>query len=233
MEAWLLFPVRLITVALIAFVVYSVVDRAPLQQLGGKSPVGLEVKSAAPARERSNSRGYVPVLFGVATFCVSLVLAESLAVRRFNRACRQIESLGGSIRFAPPHEMVWARFVFSTATVDLSDTSINDQSEIDFAAIPLLKTLRLANTQVAGETIERLSRCSKLQGLDLTNTAICDEDLQHVCAIANLRSLILNGTAITNAAMPDLQACCLLKELQCDNTGITERVVLTSPSIQA
>ena len=224
MEAWLLFPVRLITVAIIAFVVFSLVDRGHLQQLE-MTAVRSEADASAvtpPEPPVADSRYVIPILAGVATFVAALALGESLAIRSFSRACRQIVSLGGSIRFNPPQNSMWARRFFSTATVDLSDTSINDQIKIDFAAIPLLKTLRLANTQVAGETMRTLRNCSRLQGLDLTGTAIRDEDLQHVSAIASLRSLILNGTAVTDASIPHLKSCVALQELQCQDTAIAQ-----------
>jgi len=227
-EAWLLFSVRLITVALVAVVVYSIVDRGQIQQLGSETAVRSSAGTPTtnpPVLLNSILDRAIAILAGLAAFGVAFAVAESFAIRRFRRACQQIDSLGGSIRFDPPNDWTWSRLVFSTATINLSDTSINDQTEIDFVAIPLLKTLRLANTQVAGETIRRLRRCPKLQGLDLTATAIVDEDLRHIGAISNLRSLILNQTAITEAAIPYLKSCPALKELQVNDTAITEQLV--------
>lgn len=220
MEAWLTFPIRLVFVVLIAYFVYLVVERARFPLTSALQSTSAD--QATPEQPSSdNPRPVVPFLVALATFGTAVFLVESLAIRRFTRAHGKIESLGGSIRFDPPYDSMWACFFFSTATVDLSDTAINDQSLVDFAAIPKLKTLRLANTQIGGATLRSLVPCRSITGLDLSNSSICDNDLQHLRSIRGLHSLILEGTSITNSSIEHLISCKALKELQCQNTGIS------------
>ncbi len=226
MEAWLLFPVRLFAVTLIAFLAYSVCEQARLP-LVPDSPSDSALHDDLPAKRPKTNLVAISVAVGLLVFATALFVGESLMVRRFRKTQRQIESLGGSIRFDPPHDFVWAALFFSSATVDLSDTVLDESTVVDFASIPGLKTLRLANTRIGETVIVSLVKCKTLTGLDLSNTNLRDDDLRCLPSFRNLQNLILNDTSVSDDCIDHLSASIALKELQCAGTRISDRGIET------
>ena len=225
MEAWALFPIRLITILMVAALAYYVCDNAQRRLVSGvtgavavdNNVADVDVKSAA-----TRNVSTVPLIVGVATFLVVMSTGEFFQFRRFTSVVEQVETLGGSIRFDPPYSSSVARFFAKIATVDLSDSSIDDSSLPALRFIHNLKSARLANTNIGTAAIREISRCRSLESLDISNTPIGDNDLVLVAGIRRLRSLLLNDTNITDDAVAHLSQCRKLNRLELTGTALSE-----------
>jgi len=224
MEAWLLFPIRMVAILLLAFVVYLVCDDVQQRLVvdGSSRPKTADHdidKVLSPPPKRVSP---IPLTVGLGTFITVLFCVERTSIRQFQNAINQVLAQGGSIRFDPPYESTLSRYYATIATVDLSDAPVDDTDILTLHSIPNLKSIRFANTNIGGRTIGRLSKCHGLERVDLSQTHICDEDLDSLHQIRRLRSLILNDTPITDAAVPHLSLCRTLEKLELQGTGVTD-----------
>ena len=221
MEAWLLFPFRLVVIAIIATLVYCACDAVERRLTMGPTEIERDVDRTAD-RLQPKPVHPLPILAGVLTFLTILIVVESLALKKFRHVVNQIEELEGSVRFDPPRTTPLGQYHATTATVDLSDTSVDDTSLPALKFLPNLKALRLANTEIGSDVVSKLKSCSRLERLDLSQTEISDTDLKPLQSLRRIRALIINDTQITDAAVPYLSLCQSLTKLELEGTSITD-----------
>ena len=102
---------------------------------------------------------------------------------------------------------------------------MDDESRLEFSAIPKLSVLRLDDTQIGNQTLKSLVKCRWLSGLDLSHTNVDDSGLRCLRSFSRLENLILNGTSISENSLEQLSACKSLKVVHCANTGFAvERI---------
>lgn len=224
MEAWLLFPIRLLSVVMVAALAYFLCEHVQERIVSGTAgSVVTDGKDAdsdpSPVRK---SIPTTPLIVGMATFIVVLLSVESVYFRRFTFAIDQVEAVGGSVRFDPPYRSPFARYFAKTATVDLSDRLVDDSELPPLWFIPNLKAARLANTRIGATAIRHLLRCRGLESLDLSGTPIDDSDLSPLRRFRQLRSLLLNDTSITDRAVTHLSNFPRLKRLEMAGTQLSD-----------
>ena len=224
MEAWLLFPIRIFSVVLVAALAYFLCDRVQegiVSSMNRSIGTDSEVADSdfRPVAERIST---IPLIVGMATFVVVLLSVESVYFHRFALAMHQIEALGGSIRFDPAYEGSFARYFANTATVDLSESSVDDSKLPHLWCIPNLKSVRLANTKIGASAIRHVTWCHALESLDISSTPVVDSDLSPLKRIRKLRSLLMNDTAITDNAVIHFSNCRKLKKLELSGTQLSE-----------
>ncbi|MBX7168858.1 MAG: hypothetical protein K1X74_21155 [Pirellulales bacterium] len=87
----------------------------------------------------------------------------------------------------------------------LARTQIADDSLPVLAALPQLEVLDLSGTRASGTSIRALARLEALTELGLAGLPVGDDDLAALSALASLRTINLAGSAITDAAASTLQ----------------------------
>lgn len=221
MEAWLLFPVRIVAIGFIAVLAYYACD-------GVQQQLMVLSEEAAPTVDRATDHvpparvHALPLLTGIFTFVTILTVVESIAIRRFRTALAQINQLHGSVQFDPPSTTIVTQYLAKIATVDLSDTSVDETSFPALQSIHNLKALRVANTRIGGDVVRKIASCRRLERLDLSQTGLADADLEPLQSLPLLRALIVNETGISDAAVPYLSSCQALVTLELQDTGITD-----------
>ncbi len=96
----------------------------------------------------------------------------------------------------------------SLERVGLSCSSIQNLEVL--AALPQLKTLELAETQISDASIEVLSRSPSIRSLSLQRTGLTDRSLEHLAALSTLRELTVGPNISESAARKlheDLPEC--------------------------
>lgn len=93
------------------------------------------------------------------------------------------------------------------ATVDLSNTSVSDQSAPLLAAMKNFRVLRLAHTKISDATVDKLSALPQLESLNVLGTAVSPASLKAVAHLPKLQHVYVAGTKITPgiATTPDLK----------------------------
>jgi hypothetical protein len=89
--------------------------------------------------------------------------------------------------------------------VDLSATSITDESIALLAAAKDLRMVRLSETGITDASMDTLVTLTNLESVNLYGTAVTDEGVKKLSALPNLKRLYLWQTAVTPAAIAELQ----------------------------
>lgn len=221
MQAWLLFPIRLIVIALMAAVVYFACD-AVEQRLAMRP-----VEDSVDDTERTEAVKpklvhFIPPLVGIVAFIGMLGAAELAGVKRFRKVVEQIDALGGRVEFNSERKTSLAQYWAMSAAVDLSDATIDDASFPDLKYMPNLTALKLTKSKVGGNAFEKLRGCHRLERLDLSQTELSDGDLYPLHRLKNLRDLVVSDLRITDASVGDLSLVRSLTTLELSGTAITE-----------
>ena len=237
MESWLTIVVRLVVIGLVAVVVGTVLQSTSQQLVGklfdytGESTVAED----APVAAQGNGNVWVAVAGGIATFIGIYGAVHVFQFRRFKASVEAIEKLGGTINFAPPQQNRFLAYLYSEATVDLSDSSVDDDSFPMLVDLRRLRTLRVDNTDIADAAASKIGKCKMLRALDLSNTKIGDVALQQFVTLSSLKNLIINDTPVTNDSIPTILSIGSLVKLECKNTAISssgvEDIQAQSPQV--
>ena len=125
--------------------------------------------------------------------------------------------------------------MYSELTVDLSGSSVNDESFPVLVDLRRLRTLRVDNTDIADAVASEIGKCKMLRALDLSNTKIGDAALEQLVTLSFLKNLIINDTRVTNDSIPTILSIGSLVKLECKNTAISpvgvEEIQAQSPQL--
>ena len=238
MESWLTIVVRLVVIGLVA-VVAGTVLQSTSQQLVGKlfdyTGESTAAEEDAPVASQSNGNIWVAVAGGLATFVGIYGAVHIFQFRRFAASVDAIEKLGGTINFVPPQQHRFRAYLYSESTVDLSGSSVDDDSFPVLVDLRRLRTLRVDNTAIADAAASEIGKCKMLRALDLSNTEIGDAALQQLVTLSSLKNLIINDTPVTNDSIPTILSIGSLVKLECKNTAISssgvEDIQAQSPQV--
>ena len=223
MESWLTIIVRLVVIGLVAVVAGTVLQSASQQLVGklfdytGESTVAED----APVAAQGNGNVWVAVAGGIATFVGIYGAVHVFQFRRFAASVEAIEKLDGTINFVPPQRNRFLAYLYSESTVDLSGSSVDDDSFPVLIDLRQLRTLRVDNTDIAVAAASEIGKCKMLRALDLSNTKIDDVALEQLVTLSSLKNLIINDTPVTNDSIPIILSIDSLVKLECKNTAIT------------
>lgn len=95
------------------------------------------------------------------------------------------------------------------------------------AALPHLKTLKLAGTSLTDAGLTHVKKCTQLETLSLAETKITAAGLAELKGLKSLRRLDLSGTAVTSAAIGELRAA--LPDLEVTGGNAPEGATSSSP----
>lgn len=220
MEAWLSVPIRIVGVALIAWMVYLCFDtvQTDVATAFPTAPATGAEHETPPSR----SSRILPLLAGILVIAAIVMTVEWRQLRRFQRVVDQIEAFQGSIHFDPPASRPAKQYNAKIVSIDLSDTAVNDALFPDLNRIPNLKVVRLANTKVGAKAISVLGLCRKLERLDISQTPLTSEELTALSAHRNLKCLIANDTLIDDSAIAIFSSCQQLVQIEANDTRLTE-----------
>jgi internalin A len=107
--------------------------------------------------------------------------------------------------------------------VDLSGTTLGDESAHLLSRMDHLHTLRLDRTRITDEGCRQLGRLHELRVLTLSETDVGDAGLYHLRHHTQLAVLDLTRTRVTGAGLRHLENLAGLKELSLVNTNVCGR----------
>lgn len=192
-ERWLVFLTSLGVVAFVGFCVWFVLDSTS-QNFVAKL-FNHELTETAASTAASEAAG-IHLVLAVNFVTLALILIAIFAVwhrLRFLGFCecvKEIEAVGGIVRFSNSKQVTLACYLFGETTVDLSDTDVNDSRLPDLRCIPRLISLRLAGTNVTARSIPKFAGCQHLGSLDVTETNVRAVDLEQLVNLPSLNSIL-------------------------------------------
>ena len=132
------------------------------------------------------------VTFAAASLSMLLACVVFYRTRflQFQDCIRDINSLGGTVRFSSGQNATWKTYWYDDATVDLSDSNINDSRLPELSRIPNLVSLRMAGNPITKNALPKILRCRRLERLDVSETRIRNEHLEPLQKLANLTSIL-------------------------------------------
>lgn len=89
------------------------------------------------------------------------------------------------------------------AWLDLSGTSVTDETFESLPVLYTLKTLNLSGTYISSKSAAAILRCKRIEHLSVAGTNFTNAGLNKLCSLESLATLDLRGTAISKA---DIQA---------------------------
>jgi uncharacterized membrane protein len=90
-------------------------------------------------------------------------------------------------------------------TIDLSATSVTDESVALLAPATELRMIRLSETGITDASIDTLVKLKNLESVNFYGTKVTDEGVKKLSALPNLKRLYLWQTDVTPAAIDELQ----------------------------
>ena len=225
MEAWLSIPIRLIGVALLAWLAFLAFDGVRANLAKTLSDSAASEPDVEPAKSLDPK---IPLLaIGVCVIAVLLVSIERKNIQRFQSVVAAINAFHGSIHFDPPATEANKQYNARLATVDLSDTNVTDDLFPDVERIPNLRVVRLANTAIGSGAISKMAACKKLERIDVSQTSLTSSDLRPLAEHPKLKSLIVNDTKINDDVVATLSTCASLIQIEARNTHLSENGIQT------
>lgn len=90
-------------------------------------------------------------------------------------------------------------------SMDLSSTSITDQSVAMLAPAENLRMIRLSETGITDASLDTLAELTTLESVNLYGTSVTDEGVKKLTALPNLKRLYLWQTEVTPEAIEELK----------------------------
>ena len=190
-ERWLVFLTSLGVVAFVGFCVWFVLDSTS-QNFVAKLFNHEFTETAAAASEAPGVHFLLAVKFVTLALLLMAIFAvwHRLRFLGFCKCVKEIEAVGGIVRFSNSKQVTLACYLVGETTVDLSDTDVNDSRLPDLSRIPRLVSLRLAGTNVSARSIPKLAGCQHLGSLDVTETNVRAADLEPLTNLPSLNSIL-------------------------------------------
>ena len=154
-------------------------------------------------------------------------------IREKQRICNEIRELGGGFGTEDAW-YEWIEEIVATAhwrknglfgelvSVDLSDTSVDDDWLRQLSRFKNLERLRFGGCKNVGDTgLRFISGLHNLQELSLYDTAITNDGLVHMQDLRQLRILSLAATQITDKGLRNIQELKNLEALEISDTKVT------------
>ena len=108
-------------------------------------------------------------------------------------------------------------------TMDLSESSITDNSFVHFRQLPRLKTLDVSNNQITGSGFKHLAGHRSLKELILNDCPIEDHGLKDLALVSSLEKISLYQTPVTDVGIGSLGRLPNLKSLTYRGTKLAGR----------
>ncbi|CAN5625424.1 hypothetical protein BH11MYX1_BH11MYX1_42300 [soil metagenome] len=119
-------------------------------------------------------------------------------------------------------DIAWLAHAPNLVEVGLSNAQVHDKLALAFAALPKLRTLRLAATPITIVAIRKLVALPELRAVDLASTPIDDAACTQLIVQPKLEELRLDATTITDRCFDELPSP-KLTELYVSSTAITDQ----------
>ncbi len=108
-------------------------------------------------------------------------------------------------------------------TLNLSDSTLNDDELANLNILSELEVLNLSETKVTDEGLVQIKSLRNLKYINLAKCDISDDGLVHLKALKNLEILIIAKTNVTDKGLKHLRRLKNLKFLDLANCSITDR----------
>ncbi len=119
-------------------------------------------------------------------------------------------------------DLAWLATAPNLVEVGLSKAEVHDKLALAFAALPKLRTIRLAATPITLAAIRKLVILPQLRAVDLASTPIDDAACAQLVALPELEELRLDNTAIGDGCFARVPSP-KLSELYLSSTLVTDR----------
>lgn len=180
------------------------------------------------------------VLVAATVLCLWLGVQVNRASRQ-RAAVEHILGLGGSVTYHHMYDSSgkyipnaagpgpeWLRgligdeYFDSVKEVTLRDTELADDTMQRLSSLPQLTAIILDKSNVTDQGLSYLAHLERLESLHLKSTSITDAGLRHLGQLSSLNELWLDGTGVTDASLPVLISLPSLKQVRLVGTEITE-----------
>ncbi len=233
MEGWILLPMRLVAVGLVAFCFWH--SMTLTQPLVFSSPDSVEFANQPiePVTAQRSVEDWLPIIVaGMSAAVVSLLAWQQkrTMTRRLHVIAAMIHQLGGAYVTWRSDEQVSLSNVLRTAyemifgvrdriiSVDLSDTNVTDDDLFFLVKLTSLTSLNLSRTAITPGFIEQIATLQKLQHLSLAGTSIGDDACAKIAKLSQLRRLELSNTDVSDDGLTQLAGLRHLRVLETDAT---------------
>ena len=219
MEGWILLPMRLVAVGLVAFCFWH--SMTLTQPLVFVSPESAEFANqpVEPVTAQRSVDNWLPIIVaGMSAAVVSLLAWQQkrTMVRRLHVIAAMIHQLGGAYVTRRSDEQVTWSNALRTAyemlfgvcdriiSVDLSNTNVTDDDLFFLVKLASLTSLNLSRTAITPDFIEQIATLGKLQHLSLAGTSIGDDACAKIAKLSQLRRLELSNTDVSHDGLTQL-----------------------------
>lgn len=118
-------------------------------------------------------------------------------------------------------DVAWLAHAPKLVEVGLGHAAVHDPLAAKIFALPALRVVRFADTEITNATIAQLANRTELREIDLGGTPVTDEPAKAMLAFPELRLLRLDSTRITDATFT-VTPSPKLRELYVSGTGVTD-----------
>ncbi|MFT3694127.1 MAG: hypothetical protein QM831_13365 [Kofleriaceae bacterium] len=119
-------------------------------------------------------------------------------------------------------DVAWLAQAPNLVEVGLGHAKVHDALALQIFALPGLKEVRFADTEITKVPIAALAKRTEMREIDLGGTPVTDEPAKAMIAFPELRMLRLDSTKITDAAFTGVVPSSKLVELYVSGTDVTD-----------
>jgi hypothetical protein len=148
-----------------------------------------------------------------------LNLAVDSVTPQMLASVRSLDLSGSSL---DDDSMWWIANLTALQRLDLGGTQVTDAGLAHLANLTALQTLSLGGAKVTDDGLPHLANLTVLQTLGLGGTRVTDAGLAHLAKLTALQTLGLSGTQVTDAGVPDLANLTALQTLHLSETRVTD-----------